>query len=268
MKHRLTIAAIFKHENPYLREWIEYHRMVGFDHFYLYDNDGGEDAQSILQPYVELGIVTRHPWLHFDGSKHDRPTHFFGQDKNHLAFGHAARNYRSQFEWILKIDIDEFLVPLEGEDLRPIIARYTEDPRIRGIRIPRIDFGFSGHRDRPPGLVIESYTQREAENSDHKDLARGAYLTNNAYSNSAHSWHYRLLSLGRTVKESDVSDMRVNHYYTKSLEECLLRQNMMQTRPVSEEQFNRQNDGLNVSSDNSMLRFLPELKKRLSAPPR
>ena len=268
MKHRLTIAAIFKHENPYLREWIEYHRMVGFDHFYLYDNDGGEDARGILQPYIELGIITHHPWLHFDGSKHDRPTHFLAQDKNPLAFGHAARHHRRQFEWIMKIDIDEFLVPLQGDDLRPIIARYAEDPKIRGIRIPRIDFGFSGHKERPPGLVIESYTKREANNSDHKDLARGTYLSKNTFSNSAHSWHYRPFSLGRTVKEGDVCDMRVNHYYTKSLEECLLRQNMMQTRPVSEEQFYQQNEGLNATIDEDMLRFLPELKRRLSAPPR
>ena len=46
MKSRLAIAAIFKHENDYLQEWIEFHRLVGFDHFFLYDNDGSEETRA------------------------------------------------------------------------------------------------------------------------------------------------------------------------------------------------------------------------------
>jgi hypothetical protein len=263
MKHRLVIAAIFKNENPYLREWIEFHRLVGCDHFYLYDNDGGEEALGILEPYIDEGLVTHHPWMHFDGTRHDRPTFFLARDKNHLAFGHAAQNYRDQFEWIMKIDIDEFLVPLEGNDLRPILDHYTSDPGIRGIRIPRVNFGHSGHMTSPRGLVIESYTSREAELSDHKDLGRGDYLSENKFSSSAHRWSYRLLKGGRTLREREVTDMRVNHYYTKSLEECLQRQNTMLTRPVSKDQFLAQNQGLNTTSDQGMLRFVPELRLRL-----
>ena len=263
MKHRLTIAAIFKHENPYLREWIEYHRMVGFDHFYLYDNDGGEEALQILKPYIEKGLVTRHPWLQFDGTRRDGPTYFSFQDKNHRAFAHAASTYRDSFDWVLKIDIDEFLVPLEGDDLRPIIDRYAADSQIRGIRVPRINFGHSGHMEKPKGLVIESYTLRESATSDHKDLARGEFLSSNNYSSSAHSWSYRLLKRGRTLGEQEVSDMRIHHYYTKSRDECLQRQNNMRTRPVTEEEFLEQNQHLNATSDPGMLRFVPELRARL-----
>jgi hypothetical protein len=263
MKHRLAIAAIFKHENLYLREWIEYHRMVGVDHFYLYDNDGGEEALKILKQYREEGLVTHHPWTHFDGTKHDRYTRFVARDKNHLAFGHAARHYREQCQWLMKIDIDEFLVPLEGDQLLPIIERYASNPRIRGIRIPRINFGHSGHTKKPAGLTIEAYTCRESAKSDHKDLARGEFLSNNDYSSSAHSWRYRLLKRGRTIGESKVADMRVNHYYTKSLEEYLARQSHNLHRGASEEDFFKQNETLNAISDDDMQRFVPELRARL-----
>ena len=36
--HYLAICAIYRDEAPYLREWIEFHRLVGVEHFFLYDN--------------------------------------------------------------------------------------------------------------------------------------------------------------------------------------------------------------------------------------
>ena len=41
-KHQLSICAIFKNEAKFLKEWIEYHRLVGVDHFYLYDETGAQ----------------------------------------------------------------------------------------------------------------------------------------------------------------------------------------------------------------------------------
>lgn len=34
----LPICAIFKEEAPYLPEWIEFHRLMGVERFFLYDN--------------------------------------------------------------------------------------------------------------------------------------------------------------------------------------------------------------------------------------
>ena len=42
-KYNLSICAIFKNEAKYLKEWIEYHRIFGVDHFYLY-NIGSRDS--------------------------------------------------------------------------------------------------------------------------------------------------------------------------------------------------------------------------------
>jgi len=262
MKHRLVIAAIFKNENPYLREWIEFHRLIGVDHFYLYDNDGGEDARALLSPYEEAGVVTRHDWTHLDGTRHDRPTRFGGRDKNHMAFAHAAKHYRKACRWMLKIDIDEFLVPLEGDSIPPLLEPFAA-AGVKGIQVPRVNFGHSGHRTRPPGLLIESYLEREAEISDHKDIAHAPYLSDNDRMNSAHRWGYRIGTRARLVRHRDVGDIRIHHYYTKSLEECLDRQNMMKTRPTSETEWEAQNAHLNAVHDDTMLRFAGALRDRL-----
>jgi len=263
MKYHLAIAAIFRNENRYLEEWIEFHRMVGFDHFFLYDNDGGEEARTALAGYIADDLITLHPWTHLDGTRHDATTRFGGRDKNHMAFGHAATHHRDECDWLMKIDLDEFLVPLKGESVVPLIDGHRRD-RVRGLEVPRINFGDGGHRKRPDGLVIESYTRREEKISDHKDLANTNFLTNNDYKNSAHSWGYRWFSRGKLVQRDQVRDLRVNHYYTKSLEECMERENMMSTRPKTESEFIQQNKKLNEVEDTSMLRFVPEIEKRLS----
>ena len=38
-KYKLSITTLFKYEVDFLREWIEYHRAVGVEHFYLYENN-------------------------------------------------------------------------------------------------------------------------------------------------------------------------------------------------------------------------------------
>jgi hypothetical protein len=43
IKHYLSICAIFKDEAPYLQEWIEFHRLLGVEKFYLYNNNSRDN---------------------------------------------------------------------------------------------------------------------------------------------------------------------------------------------------------------------------------
>ena len=61
-KAYLSICAIYQDEAPYLREWIEFHRLVGVERFFLYDNDSVDDHREVLAPYIEEGIVVLHDW--------------------------------------------------------------------------------------------------------------------------------------------------------------------------------------------------------------
>jgi hypothetical protein len=263
MKHHLVIAAIFKNENSYLEEWLEYHLLVGFDHIYLYDNEGSLEVRELLAPYFRAGVVSHHPFTWADGTRYDRPTRFGGRDKNHVAFGHAARHYRGEFDWIMKIDVDEFLVPLDGESVSELIDR--RDPKqVKCIRVPRFNFGSDGHRSKPNGLVVESYMKREAASSDHKDLGNARFLSRNGLTNSAHRWGFRLLAGGGTMGEQDVEDLRVHHYFTKSRDEYMTRQNTMKGRKLSEEGFADYDSSANAVEDDSLRRFAPEIKRRIA----
>jgi hypothetical protein len=261
----LVFATNVKAEHPYLAEWLEYHRLVGVDHFYLYDQDGGDETRSLLRPYQESGLVTREPWTHLDGTRHDGPTRFYQRNKNHLAFAHCVQRYRDRFDWAMKIDVDEFLVPLDGTlSVRGYLATFDR-ARVKGLRVPRINFGDNGHRVRPEGLVIESYTRREAAASDSKDLGNSAFLTENRFCGSAHRWDYRRLTRARLVRPASVTGLRVNHYYTKSLEEYRRRQNVSRGRGRTEAHFLERNRGANAVRDDGMLRFAPLVRRALAA---
>jgi len=55
-KFHVSICAIFKNEAPYLREWIEFHRIVGIDHFYMYNNRSDDDFAAAAYYGILYGI--------------------------------------------------------------------------------------------------------------------------------------------------------------------------------------------------------------------
>lgn len=52
MKIKLAICVIVKNEAPYMKEWIDYHRLVGVEKFYVYDNESTDSLLSVLAPYI------------------------------------------------------------------------------------------------------------------------------------------------------------------------------------------------------------------------
>lgn len=53
-KFYCSICAIFKNEGTYLREWIEYHLMIGFDHIFLYNNFSTDNYVDIIRPSIKV----------------------------------------------------------------------------------------------------------------------------------------------------------------------------------------------------------------------
>jgi hypothetical protein len=207
---RLAICAIFKNEAAFLLEWIAYHRVVGFDHFYLYDNDstdGGGDLirQSNLAPYV---TVIQWP---------PRP----GQLP---AYRHFIDHHAQACDWAAFIDLDEFLLPLQERSVRPLLDRI---PTASAVLVQWRVFGPSGWQQRPEGLVIDNYTMRTADNfsaNKHvKTIVRCADLLD--ITDNPHQFRLRADAanpLGRTIPNIPIQEtpcheaLVINHYQTRS----------------------------------------------------
>ena len=54
----LSVLAQFKNETMNLKVWIEHYLWQGVEHFYLIDNGSTDNPLSILQEYINRGIVS------------------------------------------------------------------------------------------------------------------------------------------------------------------------------------------------------------------
>jgi len=141
-KYKISICGIFKNEAPFLKEWIEFHEMIGIEHFYLYNNNSEDDYRTVLNPYIERGLVTLIEWPYNQG-----------QIK---AYKHFYDSFRQETQWVSFLDIDEFFCPrydislldwLKKNDKYPVLLIYWRM------------FGTSAHLHHNPNkLIIEQYT--------------------------------------------------------------------------------------------------------------
>ena len=115
-KYKVTICAIFKNEAMYLREWIEFHRIVGVEHFYLYNNNSNDEYLRILDPYIEKGIVTLVDWPY--------------QQAQMEAYNDCVKRFKLESHWIGFIDIDEFVVPNEMDTIYDFLKAYKYYPAV------------------------------------------------------------------------------------------------------------------------------------------
>jgi hypothetical protein len=65
-----------------LREWIEFHLLVGFDHIYVYDNSGAFGNATNLKDIVNLFPSTQVSWI--DWPSQVRPSNCIGSLINHV----------------------------------------------------------------------------------------------------------------------------------------------------------------------------------------
>ena len=94
-----------------LPEWLEYHTMVGFDHFYIYDNsDEGDDRMlDLLHPYIKtLKIVTHVRWPASLCRREHRSSQI-------AAANSCIRRFGRYSDWTVHFDVDDYLVPRLGK---------------------------------------------------------------------------------------------------------------------------------------------------------
>lgn len=146
MSAYLSVCAIFKDEAPYLPEWIEFHRLVGVERFFLYDNASSDGGRAVLEPWIGAGVV----------SVEDCSTPL-GEGGQSWAYTDALRRARGHTSWLAFIDLDEFLYSPTGRPLPDMLREYGQHP---GVVVNWQVYGSSGQATAKDGLVIERFVSR------------------------------------------------------------------------------------------------------------
>jgi hypothetical protein len=261
-KAYLSVCAIYRDEARYLREWVAFHRLVGVERFYLYNNRSSDDHLEALAPYIEDGTVDVREWRLYPGQI--------------AAYEHCVAEHRDDSRWIAFIDVDEFLFSPTGRPVSELLVDFEAFP---GIGVHRTAFGTSGHLTPQPGLVIENYTRRAREENTQGIIKTIVDPTQVERAHSCHAFFYRDDGLavdenrepiGPPIVRTDSmshSLLVLNHYWTKSEEECRkkLSKPTAYGRPRSSAAHQHALGGtLNQVLDEEILRYLPALREELA----
>lgn len=209
----LAISAIFKMENPWLAEWIEYHRLSGIEHFYLFNNDDDtSESDAILQPYVDSGLVDN--------------IHFPGKVMQFNSMQETIKNFHHMNRWIAFIDLDEFIFPRKTRDIREVLQHYETES---GLAVHWCLFGSNGLIKRPPGQIHHFQRRGEFSHTENRHI-KSIVDPKTVLSCRLGTPHYFECDSGRVVNEKfrlvnspfdDYcgDDIRLNHYRVRSLQD-------------------------------------------------
>lgn len=115
-KYYISICAIFKNEGKYLLEWIEYHKMLGVDHIYLYNNNSEDNYLEILEAYINEGFITLKSWPMLNGQME--------------AYKDCYNLNKNETEWLALLDLDEFICPYKETDIKKWLIRFEAYPAV------------------------------------------------------------------------------------------------------------------------------------------
>lgn len=151
-KWKLGIGCIFQNDARFLREWIEFHRLVGVDHFWLYNNNSDDDYLSELKPYIDEGLVELIDWPYtFTNVREFYPIQY-------AAYEDAVSRAKGEAEWLALLDTDEFLFSPQLIPVPEVLKKFKGKG---GVGINWIMFGTSHVEEVPEGaLMIEMLTYR------------------------------------------------------------------------------------------------------------
>lgn len=228
-KHKLSIMAIFKNEEQYLDEWLQYHVNQGIAHFYLYCNDEDLKKYDYLDKYKHY--ITLIDWT--------KKMNEGSMTIQRQAYTHCVKNYNKQYDYIMMLDIDEFLVCTENhKKVAPYINSLDFD-KTKALKVQRYDFGSNGHKKKPKGGVFENYTKHETICSSYKTIANSKFIDTDKNFYGVHDFNfidkdgkiyndyfdYKFTGFPNSCTKESKNEIPlvINHYYTKSYDEYIER---------------------------------------------
>jgi GT2 family glycosyltransferase len=256
----LAICAIFRNEALYLREWVEFHLMMGVTRFFLYQNRSTDNYKAVLRPYIERGLVELIEWPMAG------PTQM-------AAYTDCLRKHQGEHLWLAFIDIDEFLFSPQYSTLPPAMERLK--PEWGAVGVNWVYFGASGREEYSSEPVLERFTWRLPNTNDNGRHIK-SILRMDKQCVSGQNAHFFNVQGGTFGEEGEKitsartvihhsSLLRINHYGTKSRQEYYKRIALgrvdglgVVSRTMFEDRQARDID------DRTIQQFLPALKVRLS----
>ena len=199
------ISTYVRDDNDYLDEWVTYHLSIGFEHIVMYDHKSIVPVENKWGDSVSV-------------IRSDRDSIFEPEYFNQT----TLKTHKSY--WMAMIDVDEFIVLLQEPSINTFLQRYEP---YAALGLTWSMYGSSGYITKPQGRVIDNYLWRRPDENPEwvKSIINTQYCT---AINDPHRGVYARESVNELEEpfiDAQTSSPRkfakINHYFTKSLEEYL-----------------------------------------------
>ena len=275
-----AIVCMIRGEDDYLIEWIEFHRLMGVDHFFIYDNAVNDASAAtthqLLSRYIDEQLLTCIRWPDVPSLRTYWETL---QDLSiqQLAYGDCIQRFRKNVRWLIKIDVDEFMFPIQAQHASVSeVLQSLGDDKISGVMIRRSEFGSHGHVRRPPGLVVENYLLRAANLGDDTKIASNTNFLSHDHFAMAFESNYalphrirgKIFGAPRQLSGPEAESLlQINHYDVKSREEYDRKFQLNTAGYLAGKEtgarFEMLDRRYSEKEDRKILRFVPDLRERM-----
>lgn len=275
-QYDLAIVAISKNDENYLKEWIEFHKLVGVQHFYIFCHGDWENYQKILQSYIDSNEVDLLSTDSFSNLGNADEAAVFNTIQCE-SYTNLIVEVRTKVKWLAVIDTDEFLFSPLVDNLNDYLATLDNDLPIGALAVNWQMFGTSHVQTIPNNCtLIETLTycitKNDKANQHIKSIIRPERVVK--FENP----HYPICFPGFNLVNTNlepfagpfspsvlIDHLRLNHYWTRDMDffqkyKVPRRLNWFNSKGFIEILDLR----LNESSDDAILRFVPALRKSLN----
>lgn len=261
-KYKLAVCAFFKQEAPFLKEWLEYHLLLGVEHFYLYNNHSLDNYLEVLDPYIRVGIVEMRDWAAFVNAPWTDPGLKADGQKNPNFWGYQLSAYRDCVSracgvaaYIALIDIDEYIVPVRFSNWAELLNS-PEAVTTGAFSFSWLCFGTSEIAELSEDLLMIEQLNKATDdpiNHHQKCIYRPEAVVI-----SELEPHGALLKPGYTMQYIHPNFIRVNHYYLRDRKNCLAKRcgNDLNVLRELENRFNKFDDYV-------IHQYIPLLKEQM-----
>jgi hypothetical protein len=272
-KYYLALVAVFRDDVRFLKEWIEFYKLMGVEKFYLYNHLSKDNYLEVLTPYInenfiQLENITYNPTTSQEFYKHVQNKVYFK----------TSMEVKKDVEWLIFVDTDEFLYPLKEDNLTIALKNYDKEAC---LSVHWISFGSSDiQRIADDELMIEKLVMREKWNHTWvKSIAKPRYIE------SINTAHQPSLAKGYVAVNENFEPFKgsyhspatsnifaVNHYrfrdldffYETKLQRLYYTSNLNETeKEKSREAAILHNKKASQVFSNSILKFVPALKQQI-----